>query len=130
MGREGTTGYMKMIQRESTPKYRYLALSRDERVKPHKKGSYPKRGIFLANLGPIIDLGPPDKSRKRIADTETKKFKGREKEIAMELIMLGFYHAGDGLFVKDNRWYVDLASKEVKRKQKSYPKDTRVPFKR
>lgn len=112
------------------PKYTYLYLCRDERIKSHKRGVYPKMCVLRANLGPIVDLGSPDKSRKRLADLETKNLKGKEKEIAMELIMLGFYHAGNKLFVKDNRYYVDLKNKEVKRKQKSFPKDTKIPFKK
>lgn len=132
MGRKRTSteGYLNPVQHKDRPKYRYLSLARDERVKPHKKGLYPKRDVFVANMGPIVDIGNPDLKKKKLAQMETKNLKGKEKEIVMELVMLGFRQATDMVFVKDNKYYVDLNNKEVKRKQKSFPKDTKISFKK
>ena len=122
-------GYIKVVQTTSNPKYKYLALGKDIRIKPHKKKTYPKRGVFRANFGPIIDVGSPDKRKLKSVQMESKNFKGNEKEIAQELIMLGFSRHGN-IFVKDNKYYIDLKRKEVKRKQMSFPKDTKIPFKK
>ncbi|MFH2020597.1 MAG: hypothetical protein ABIJ34_04235 [archaeon] len=128
MSKQQTTGYLKKVQASSRPKYRYLAMGTDVRIRKHKKGSYPRKGIFKQGLGPIVDLGNADLTRKNLADLETRGMTGNRKEIARELVMMGFSQVQPGLFVKD-RYYVDLNSREVKRKQKSYPKDTKVPFK-
>lgn len=129
MSKQQTTGYLKKVQASGRPQYQYLAMGIDVRIRRHKKGSYPKKGIFRQGFGPIVDLGNADLSRKNLADLETRGMIGKRKKIASELVMMGFSQPQQGIFVKD-RYYVDMNNKEVKRKQKSYPKDTKMPFKR
>lgn len=111
-------------------KYNYVQLRRYRRLRKHARGVYPKVTEVLGNFGPLVDIGNAEASRKAIAELETKGITGKRREIAMELVKMGFSHAGNELFVKDGTYFVDLKEKEVKRKQKSYPKDTKIPFKK